>query len=297
MLKFVAAAIASFGILAGSSLAIAAEPVRDIRDIAADLVVPKMTHDAPAAGKRVKHQLPEFAGTQLFHVLYLPTNWERGTKYPVIFEYPGNGPYRNQLGDTNSGRVEDCNLGYGISAGKDFIWVCLPFVEPKTKSHALQWWGEADATVNYCKAAVKQIVDDFGGDPDRLVLCGFSRGAIACNYIGLRDDEIAGLWRCMVVHSHYDGVRRWSYADSDAASARLRFLRLAGRPQFVTHESTVAPTEAYLNSISPKDLGRSIRLVSLPFPNHTDAWVLRDLKERQQLRVWLAESLAVRSQK
>lgn len=297
MLKFVAAAIASFGTLTGSSFAIAAEPVRDIRDIAADLVVPKMTHDAPAAGKRVKHQLPEFAGTQLFHVLYLPTNWERGTKYPVIFEYPGNGPYRNQLGDTNSGRVEDCNLGYGISAGKDFIWVCLPFVEPKTKSHALQWWGEADATVNYCKAAVKQIVDDFGGDPDRLVLCGFSRGAIACNYIGLRDDEIAGLWRCMVVHSHYDGVRRWSYADSDAASARLRFLRLAGRPQFVTHESTVAPTEAYLNSISPKDLGRSIRLVSLPFPNHTDAWVLRDLKERQQLRVWLAESLAVRSQK
>src|SRR5262249_50695245 len=99
----------------------AAEPPRDLRDIPCDLSVPQMTTDAPAPGRRVKQQLPEFADSELFHALYLPTNWERGKKYPVIFEYPGNGPFRNKLGDTNSGRLEDCNLGYGISAGKDFI--------------------------------------------------------------------------------------------------------------------------------------------------------------------------------
>jgi hypothetical protein len=268
-----------------------AEPPRDIREVPCDLTVPQMTAEAPAAGKRVKHQLPEFAGTELFHVLYLPTSWELGKRYPVIFEYPGNGPYKNKLGDTNSGRLEDCNLGFGISAGKDFIWVCLPFVEPKKKTHALQWWGDADATVRYCKAAVKQTCDEYGGDPDRLVLCGFSRGAIACNYIGLRDDEIAKLWRCMVVHSHYDGVRRWPYADSDAASAAARLKRLAGRPQFITHEASIDATRDYLKARSDNELSEQLTFLPLPFPNHTDTWVLRDLPERQHLRRWLAESL------
>ena len=266
---------------------VVAEPPRDLRDIPRDLTVPQMTAGEPARGKRVKLLLPEFTGTELFHALYLPTNWEPGKKFPVVFEYPGNGPYKNKLGDTNSGRLEDCNLGFGISGGKDFIWVCLPFVEPTSKTHALQWWGDADATVAYCKTAVKQICDDFGGDPDRLVLCGFSRGAIACNYIGLRDDEIARLWRCMIVHSHYDGVSRWPYADSDTASAIDRLKRLRGRPQFVTHESSIDATRAFVNSSEIKDLEHNIELRALPFPNHTDSWVLCDLAERDELRKWL----------
>jgi len=279
------------GFLVSFHLARAADPLRDLREIPCDLIVPHMTADEPAAGKRVKHQLPEFAGSELFHALYLPSNWEPGQKHPVIFEYPGNGPFKNQLGDTNSGRVEDCNLGYGIAAGKDFIWVCLPFVEPKTKTHALQWWGDADATASYCKAAVKQITGEFGGDPKCLVLCGFSRGAIACNYIGLRDDEIARLWRCMIVHSHYDGVRRWPYADSDAASAIVRLKRLAGRPQFVTHEASIEATREFLKASGDKDLENAVTLCALPFPNHTDGWVLREFPERRQLREWLHKIL------
>jgi hypothetical protein len=128
------AGLVSLSLAAGAS---GQEPLK-LREVPCDLVVPQMTPEAPTAGKRVKHQLPEFAGTELVHALYLPTNWQRGNQYPVIFEYPGNGPYENKLGDTNSGRLEDCNLGYGISAGKDFIWVCLPFVDPQTKNHTLQ---------------------------------------------------------------------------------------------------------------------------------------------------------------
>lgn len=271
-------------------LGIAAD-LSDVRDLAIDLTVPTMTTADPAPGKRVRHQLPKFAGTELFHALYLPTNWERGKKYPVIFEYPGNGPYKNNLGDTNSGRLEDCNLGYGMSAGKDFIWVCLPFVNAEKKQQQLQWWGDADATVAYCKAAVALVCSDFGGDSDRLVLCGFSRGAIACNYIGLRDDEIAKLWRCMVVHSHYDGVRRWPYDDSDPDSARKRLARLAGRPQFITHEGNIDATRKFLQDSQMGQIEKSFRLTALPFPNHTDGWVLRPLPVRDELRKWLAELL------
>jgi len=268
-----------------------AEPLRDIRDVATDLVVPQMTAAEPAPGKRVRRQLPEFSGTELFHALYLPTNWERGKRHAVICEYSGNGPYRNQLGDTNSGQLEDCNLGYGASAGRDFIWVCLPFVDPVKKQQVRQWWGDADATVAYCQAAVRHVCDTWGGDPDRLVLSGFSRGAIACNYIGLRNDEIAKLWKCMIVHSHYDGVRRWPYADSDRDSALIRLRRLAGRPQFITHEGTLDDTRKFLQDSQIGQIEESLTLVALPFPNHTDGWVLRPLAERDQLRKWLAVSL------
>jgi len=268
-----------------------AEPLRNIRDVAPDLVVPQMTTDQPAPGKRVRQQLPEFAGTELFHALYLPMNWERGKRHAVICEYPGNGPYQNQLGDTNSGKLEDCNLGYGASAGRDFLWVCLPFVDPVKKQHSRQWWGDAEATAAYCQAAVKKVCDRWGGDPDRLVLCGFSRGAIACNYIGLRNDEIAKLWKCMIVHSHYDGVRRWPYADSDPESALTRLRRLAGRPQYITHEGSLDDTRKFLQGNEIGKIDHSLTLVVLPFPNHTDGWVLRPLAERDQLRKWLAASL------
>jgi hypothetical protein len=256
----------------------------DLHKIPKDLKVPGMVLEGPGPGKRVKQKLPEYQGTEVYHALYLPTDWIPGKKYPVIFEYPGNGPFKNQLGDTNSGRVEDCNLGFGISAGKGFVWVCLPFVNKKEGKNQLSWWGEAEASADYCKKAVKLVCQENGGDRDRLVLAGFSRGAIACNYIGLRDEEIAGLWRGFIAHSHYDGVRPWPYGDSDRVSAQARLARLKGRPQFISHETSTAATKAFLQASGAQG---AFTFVDLPFPNHTDTWVLRDLPARQHLREWV----------
>ena len=55
-----------------------------------DLATPPMTEEAPAAGKRVRQVAPEYEGTQVYHSLYLPTDWKPGEKYPVIVEYTGN---------------------------------------------------------------------------------------------------------------------------------------------------------------------------------------------------------------
>jgi hypothetical protein len=126
----------------------------------------------------------------------------------------------------------------------------------------------------------------YGGDPKRLVLMGFSRGAIACNYIGLRDDEIASLWCGFIAHSHYDGVRQWDYADNDAASAKERLRRLAGRPQFISHEKSTKATEAYLKLACPRG---AFTFVALPFPNHSASWVVKDLPIRTRARQWLSE--------
>ena len=85
----------------------------------------------------------------------------------------------------------------------------LPFVSPDGLRNQRTWWGDVRATVAYAKRAVARTCEQFGGDPNRVVLCGFSRGAIAVNYIGLHDEEIAGLWRGFFTHDHYDGVREW----------------------------------------------------------------------------------------
>lgn len=261
----------------------AAEP-NNLNSLPSDLTVPEVTHDKPQVGKRVWQTNPGFEQTKIAHALYLPSDWKPGIKYPVIMEYPGNGGFKNALGDRSQGRVQDCKLGYGLSGGKGIIWVSLPFVDPKAGKHAIKWWGDPAATADYCKQTVARICREYGGDPENLILTGFSRGAIACNYIGLRDDQIAALWKAMLPHSHYDGVRKWNYTDSDVASARKRLKRLGTRPQFISHERSTQATEDFLKaSQSP---GR-FTFMALPYPNHSDEWVLKDIPERTRAREWL----------
>ena len=263
----------------------AAEPV-NIHSIPNDLQVPKVTQEKPQAGKRVWQQNPGFEQTEIAHALYLPADWVPGKKYPVIMEYPGNGGYSNALNDVSQGRVQDCKLGFGLSAGKGMIWVSLPFVDPRTGKHALKWWGDPDATADYCRQTVERICREFGGDPEYVFLTGFSRGAIACNYIGLRDDKIAALWKGMLPHSHYDGVRKWNYPDSDASSARQRLARLGSRAQFITQEMSTQATEEYLKD---SDTHGQFTFMAIPYPNHSDEWVLKDIPERARARRWLAD--------
>jgi hypothetical protein len=254
-----------------------------------DLITPSMIEGVPAAGKRVKQQLASYGETNVFHSLYLPSNFDDKKKYPVIFEYAGNGPFENRMGDKCSGRVEDCNLGFGISGGKDFIWVCIPFISKNRKSNQRQWWGDVNASVDYGKQVVKLICEKHGGDPKRVLLCGFSRGSIACNYIGLHDEEIAQLWCGMICHSHYDGVRRWNYPASDVDSALKRLKRLNSIPQFICQEGSVGQARAFLENSGIKG---DFTFLNLPFPNHTDQWVLKDLPERKVLRDWVAKAIA-----
>lgn len=267
-------------------------PLRDFASVREDLAVPEISDGPPAAGKRVTLPAPGFEGTAVHHTICLPDNWKPGKKFPVLFEYAGNGNYSNpKLGDVCDGTVEGCHLGHGLSGGQDFIWVCLPFVEVvhDKKQNAKLWWGDVEESVRYCLAAIDQTCEKFGGDPGALILCGFSRGAIACNYIGLHDDRIAARWRAFFCYSHYDGVRTsWPYAGADRASALERLQRLHGRPQFICMERSTAATEDYLKETG---IAGDFTFVSIPFPNHNDRWVLRDIPERKLARDWLARVL------
>ncbi len=273
-------------LLPGAFLLRAAD-LPDITTVPEDLKVPAISDAAPAAGLRVRQTSAGWERTAVHHTIYLPTNWKPGGKFPVLVEYAGNGGYRNGFGDACDGTVEGGNLAYGISGGADYICIGMPFVKMADgrKENAAQWWGDADETAAYCTATVRQVCRDFGGDEKALVLCGFSRGSIACNYIGLRNDTIAPLWRAFICHSHYDGVRTtWPYADADRASALARLQRLNGRPQFISHEGSVDETRRYLNATGVR---AAFEFSALPFRNHTDRWALRDCEQRRTVRVWL----------
>lgn len=262
----------------------------DIRDVPPDLVIPPLSVGPPAPGVRVKQFLPEYKGTQIYHVVYLPRDWRSGVRYPVLVEYAGNGGYTNTFGDTSSGLPEGSKLGYGLSGGQGFIWVCLPYVDPKEGRIALHWWGDVAATVAYCKQAVRLICDEFGGDPAAVILTGFSRGAIACGYLGLHDDEIAGLWQAFIPYSHYDGDQLWPYPASDAASAIERMKRLKGRPSFICQEVSIEKTRQFIEA---SGVAAPFTFQAVPFRNHTDAWVLRESPARAALRQWVHTVLSV----
>lgn len=274
----------------------AAGQAPDIASVPADLSVPVAEQAAPAAGKRVFYRLPGDPESVPALVLYLPTDWVPGKRFPVLCEYAGNGHYRNAYGDISTGRPEDSQLGYGLSGGRGFIWVCLPFLNDAGDALALTWWGDPpthrpDATVAYAKRAVPAICAAFSGDPERVILCGFSRGAIACNAIGLHDDAIAKLWRGFVCYSHYDGVRSWPFAGSDRASALTRLRRLGSRPQFLCQEGAPSAgvgldaTRAYLKD---SGIAGDFTFAGTGFRNHNDAWLLRPSPTRDAAREWLS---------
>ena len=254
---------------------------RDIDSLLPDLRTPAITDGKPAPGKRARQFLKEYEGTGVFHALYLPTDWQPGRKFPVIVEFTGN-KYRS-----SKGIVAESDLGYGLSGGKGVIWVCVPYVNRKEMKNQPTWWGDVNATVDYCKQTVKLVCKKHGGDPDNVFLAGFSRGAIACNFIGLHDDEIASLWRGFICHSHYDGVRTGGYAGSDRHAATERLKRLGDRPQFISQENNVKTTQDYLSQAYPEG---NFTYLSIKGVSHTDTWVLRDVPERKQLRDWFWNS-------
>ena len=266
----------------------------DIATIEPDLTVPGLSEGEPGPGRRVKATVPGYRGTKVYHVLYLPPDWHPDRKYPVLVEYAGNGPYRNRYGDISTGLVEGSRMGYEISAGKGYLWLCLPYLNGEGTANVRSWWGSKPGhdplpTVNYCLEAVKLVCASYGGDREKLVLCGFSRGAIACNFIGLHDDRIAGLWRAFIPYSHYDGVRKWGYPGADRDSALQRLRRLGQRPQFICGEGGNArETGAYL---AETEVEGKFTLCGTGFRNHNDGWLLRPSPARRELREWLGKAL------
>lgn len=264
---------------------------------------PVMGEGAPAPGSRVRQTLPRYAGTEVYHSLWLPDSWKPGSQYPVVVEYTGNW----YPPTCSTGRVEDACLGYGLLTGREWIWVVLPFVDYGGMRPALTWWGDVSATVQYCKEAVMRICHLYGGDPGRIMLCGFSRGALGVNYIGLSDDEISRLWRCFVTHDHYDGVRAWPNTSwgSDLAryrrEAEARLKRLDGREALVMNQGSTVEIQHYLRSKKQHGVFTFLDVIVHDIDSvgpttwmcheHTDRWLSYESRYRDAVMKWVDKVL------
>ncbi|MFM1802211.1 MAG: hypothetical protein RJA81_1563 [Planctomycetota bacterium] len=266
------------------------------------LNIPEMQESAPAAGRRVKIVAPEYRNTAVHHSLYLPKDWKPGRNYPVIVEYAGNSfPAAGCTGE-----VGDAGLGFGLSQGQ-FIWVVLPFIEKDHQSNAKNWWGDELATVEYCKRNVQRVLREFDGDPDNVFLCGFSRGAIAVNYIGLYDEDISRIWAGFISHDHYDGQREWkntswgSPLEKYQKSAITRLSRIQGRPVLIMQADSADSIRLYLkdyaekNSMTFLDVPMKNIFPDLPFQGivhpHNDRWLLFENSYASFAKQWLTDQL------
>ena len=266
---------------------------------AADLTLPPLTDKGPQPGKRAAVTAPEYAGTKVRHLIALPDDWTpdwqaKGKRWPVIAEYTGN--YFPTSGST--GEVEGAALGYGLARGQA-IWVVLPYVAKDRTQNERTWWGDIDATVGYVRTNLPRICAEFGGDPKKVVLCGFSRGAIGVSLLGLHDDEVAQLWCGLWAHDHFDGMREWKghawgsplVRYREEATVRLR--RLNGRPLLVTQAG--AETKKFVASVAQTNVEYlNVDMAALfgGFPNdfvkhpHNDRWPLRDGPATEAARAW-----------
>ena len=271
--------------------------VRDIRDVEPDCTVPPLIDGAPQPGRRSVQRLEGYPDS-IYHTLYLPTNWNDKSQHPIIVELTGNGGYKSPQGDVCTGMAQDASLGYGLASNDRAIWICVPYLNNEGTKVAKTWWGNApeysvDATIAYLQKTIEQTCEKFNGDRERIVLAGFSRGSIACNYIGLHNDEIAKYWCGFVCFSHYDGVlQAWPYPNKDRDSATGRLMRLDGRPQLILGEASstkinmLSRTRDFLSSTAPNG---NFMFLSTGFRNHTDQWTLRPSPARAATRRWLEE--------
>jgi hypothetical protein len=149
--------------------------------------------------------------------------------YPVVVEYTGN---KWEPG-ASTGEVKDANLGFAIAKTIEAIWVVFPYIQDSMS--VTRWWGDEEETIEFALSHIRKICTDYGGNPAEVFICGFSRGAIGVNYLGLHNDEIADVWLGFFTHDHYDGVREWKGTEWGTPleeyrkAARERFYRLKGR--------------------------------------------------------------------
>jgi len=239
------------------------------------LELPIIGDGPPVAGHRVRYQLPDDEGSRISCLVYLPRDWEPHKSYPLIIEYPGNIFYTPECYST--GLPEQCVVGYGMTKGVGAIWVSLPFIDRAADTIAENGWGNPDDTADYAVRVVEQMCGSFGGDRGNVVLTGFSRGAIACGFIGLRNDRIAGLWKAFHLCQHFDGDG-WGGATMEAAIERAR--RFRGVAVFHTDNSElqVQPVTVTMN-VPTTFMQSSLRA-------HSTAMFLDDRESTQALRRW-----------
>ena len=271
------------------------------------LTVPEIKNHAPKAGLRVKVIPEAFEGTDIYYSMYLPESYKPGNRYPVIVEYTGN----EWSPSGSTGEVKDGNLGFAIAKKIEAIWVVLPYIEDGVS--VTKWWGNEEETVEFALNNIREICENFGGNPAEIFICGFSRGAIGVNYLGLYNEKIADVWLGFFTHDHYDGVKEWKGTNWGTPltkyrqTAKERLNRLKGRHCLISQDIeegvTSCETKIYIEKYN-FDTVANIQYNLFPVPSvipeipsefvphrHTDKWLLYESEYANFVYNWFLETI------
>jgi len=237
--------------------------------------VPDVEDAAPAPGKRVRYRYAGDETTGIYSVLNLPEDWKPGGSFPIIVEFPGNIFYAPACYST--GLPDQCVIGYGMTKGKGAICLGMPFIDRAAGNLAENGWGDADDTADLALRMVAEVCAKFGGDRDNIVLTGFSRGAIACGFIGLRDDHIAALWKGFHACQHYDGD---GWGGATMAGALERAARFKGKAVFQT-DNVQDKFQPVMDAMKT-----DVTWAQSGLGAHATAMFLDDRPSTRQLREW-----------
>lgn len=256
----------------------------------------------PAPGVRFRELDPRYAACgnhEIAHCIHLPSDWRLGGRFPLLVEFAGN-RYEERGADGTveswSGTCAGARMGYFLSgrpgsaaSGSGAIWVTVPFIacdravpdDLTRHREADRWYGDATVSddalgqrlaAEYLRRVVLAVCQHYGGDPARVVLCGFSRGAIAGGFVGRSDDATANLFRGFVLHAHHDASGQ-SLSPADPGGRRC--ARAVGRPSFLSAgelDSGRASTEQGAAALRAAGAEAEVHIV--PGLGHSDAWVL-----------------------
>ncbi len=244
-------------------------------DFPGRLVVPTASEGLPGPGKRVYMTI---AGSPVRYVLYLPKDWDPDRSFPIIAEYSGNIFYFKNTYST--GKADEGNIGYGMSKGEGMIWVNLPFLSADRTREQLDGFGNLDATADFARNVIREVVEKYSGDSGAVFLAGFSRGGAACGYIGLRNNDIADVWLGFHSVGGGDGA---GWFGSEMTGALERGARMKGRSSFITDG---APWQDVLGRLK-----QPFRYMDSQIGAHVDTMFLDNRPSTLAMRKWLAEVL------
>lgn len=221
----------------------------------------------PEPGKRTIVYLEKYPEAP--YVLFLPYNFCEERKWPVIVEL---------LCSSNNPKC--AVLGYGLTRGMNCIWITVPYINNEGK---VSGWYFPESTVNYWLAVLDDLNAKFSIDNKKIVIAGFSLGAMATSGIGNWNDTISSKWAGYFAHAHFDKCCYRQAGDYKERLGRFKnkkvLITVGGRDP-----AKRCSLKCYKRLLEKKV---TVDFMEIPDVTHSPKWILEDSEYAEYARRWL----------
>jgi predicted peptidase len=203
------------------------------------------------------------AGTEYKYQVFVPDNWTKKTKWPVILFLHGAG----ERGDDGLIQTE-VGIGTAIRRYRDRFPAVI--VMPQCRKNV--WWAESNMA-DVAMAALAQAQKEFHGDPARTYLTGLSMGGYGTWYLaGKYPGKFAAIAPICGGILVPDMARQQSADDNAPYTEAAR--KIGKTPAWIFHggDDTVVPvTESRRMNDAMKALGGEVHYTEYPGVGH-NSW-------------------------